>query len=392
MILICLLYILTRTTYSLLSRHYGEQRYSCVYAAPNFFGCVYIYRVNWLQPFPLKKKVFLFWKFFCKNFNIDTSTMVFRRVSFYLRPFLPVILGLIFGLALSSVIGPFLDTDEQCAPAGKSVNLGQVVGGKEKKSSDENIDSVKNLDYGDSDDFEPRIRTQEKVETKASPKKVLRPRYASTELEIKEKLFVGVVTSRETVDTFGTAVNKTLAQFVPKIVFFMNTRGPELPAGLSVVIFSNEDSSLVPYHMLKYIQDHYKETFDWYFLVSDETYTRGEKLFDMVNHMSISRNVYIGAPIADQNGAYCSLDGGILISRVRKLLHLIQSENNKRISDIMSCKIVFNTNKNLLNFQNVKFNCCCCKYVTSSQDKINGLTFAFYKISNVKSIQISDFS
>lgn len=249
------------------------------------------------------------------------TKMVFRKAVCVVKPFMPLVGGLIVGLILSGIINPFLDTSNCSGSSDKLIESSKHSSKRESLNENKVINVNKNFDYGESDDFEPRIKTQEKTEVKNTAyKKILRPRYASTELGIREKLFVGVVTSRETIDTYGTAVNKTLAHYVPKIVFFMNSRGPELPPGLSVVIFSNEDSGLVPYHMFKYLQDHYSESYDWYYLVSDRTYTRGQKLFDMVTHMSITHDVYMGVPVSDQNGgAFCSLDGGILISQVNEL-------------------------------------------------------------------------
>lgn len=54
-----------------------------------------------------------------------------------------------------------------------------------------------------------------------SPKKVVktvnRPRYYSTELGIREKLFVGILTSFEDLDTIGVSYNVTLNQHVNKV-------------------------------------------------------------------------------------------------------------------------------------------------------------------------------
>ena len=88
--------------------------------------------------------------------------------------------------------------------------------------------AVKTFDYGNADDYDPIIKVhpkQEQTPNGGKTKKILRPRYASTELGIKEKLFIGVLTSRDTIDSLGVAVNKTLTHYVPKLVFFMDTRG-----------------------------------------------------------------------------------------------------------------------------------------------------------------------
>ena len=81
-----------------------------------------------------------------------------------------------------------------------------------------------NFDYGNGVDYEPIIRTQKDQQPngqsqQGASKKILRPRYASTELGIKEKLFIGVLTLRDTIDSLGVAINKTLTHYVPKLVF-----------------------------------------------------------------------------------------------------------------------------------------------------------------------------
>ena len=149
---------------------------------------------------------------------------------------------------------------------------------------------MKTFDYGNADDYDPIIKVHPKQEQNwngGKTKKILRPRYASTELGIKEKLFIGVLTSRDTIDSLGVAINKTLTHYVPKLVFFMDTRGPSLPSGMAVVSFSDEKPYLRPFHMLKYLAAHYAQAYDYYMFIPDTTYVRGEKLLDMLSYISI---------------------------------------------------------------------------------------------------------
>ncbi len=150
---------------------------------------------------------------------------------------------------------------------------------------------MKEFDYGNGDDYEPSIKVLPKQDSNSQAaqgnNKILRPRYASTELGTKEKLFVGVLTSRDTIDSLGVAINKTLTHYVPKLVFFMDTRGPSLPGGMAVVSFSDEKPNLRPFHMLKYLAAHYAHVYDYYMFLPDTTYVRGEKVLDLVSHISI---------------------------------------------------------------------------------------------------------
>ena len=237
-----------------------------------------------------------------------------NRILFIIKPVVPVLLGFVIGIFLSFAIAPLLANKGSygsCSSSQTKLNSGL-------KSNE----LLKSFDYGNSEDFEPRIKgvvidKNTQVDSKkADFKKPVRPRYAATELGMKEKLFVGIVSSLETIDTLGVAVNRTIAAHVPKLVFFMNNRGNELPSGLAVVIFTHEEQYRVPFQMFNYIKDHYISTYDWYYFASDSTYTRGENLLNIVNHMSIIHNVYM----CSTNGEnYCSLDGGILLSQVKNM-------------------------------------------------------------------------
>jgi hypothetical protein len=41
--------------------------------------------------------------------------------------------------------------------------------------------------------------------------------------------------------------------------------------------------------ILQYLAEHYLDNYDWFYVVPDRTYVRGEKLFDLVSHISISQ-------------------------------------------------------------------------------------------------------
>ena len=226
-----------------------------------------------------------------------------------------MIIGLCLGIALSLICAPFME--ESCdLDSGSNLNPGRSGNVASRKTNSLN-DKASNFDYGNAEDFEPKLRLNERAKTPyKTHRKLLRPRYISTELSIREKLFVGVLTSRRTVDTLGVAVNRTLTHYVPKLVFFMDNRGPTLPQGMSVVSFSDERPNLKPFHMFKYIKDHYLKAYDWYLILPDNTYTRGEKIFDMISHMSISQELHLGKPEVNAQNTYCGLGAGIIISQV----------------------------------------------------------------------------
>jgi len=87
-----------------------------------------------------------------------------------------------------------------------------------------------------------------KVDLEANKKKVVRSRYISTELGIRERLVSAIITERESVNTLAIAVNKTLAHHLQKLLFFFGATehpfrgGNRQPAGMNIVVHSEEES------------------------------------------------------------------------------------------------------------------------------------------------------
>jgi chondroitin polymerizing factor len=67
----------------------------------------------------------------------------------------------------------------------------------------------------DYSDYEPRINLAGKPQSaKKEPQALIRPRYFSTELGIKEKCFVAILSSLKQIPTLGLAINKTIAHHI----------------------------------------------------------------------------------------------------------------------------------------------------------------------------------
>ncbi|KAH8040724.1 hypothetical protein HPB51_012039 [Rhipicephalus microplus] len=116
-------------------------------------------------------------------------------------------IGICFGIVLSLTAVPFMGCQRRKSPpsAKDGFSLWQSA-------------------PVDDEDFEPVLRLEGRSKTSQanSPEKVAlkRPRFYSTELEIREKLLVVVLTSPETVETFGAAVNRTLSRHPNKLIFY----------------------------------------------------------------------------------------------------------------------------------------------------------------------------
>ncbi|KAH8367529.1 hypothetical protein KR200_008803 [Drosophila serrata] len=203
-------------------------------------------------------------------------------------------------------------------------------------------------------DFEPHLNLINKpLEAKKPVKNVIRPRYYSSELGIREKIFIGVMTAQEHINTFATAFNRTTAHLVNKIKFFIYADSVKTNYKLkNIVGFTDTQESRRPFHVIKYIADNYLDEYDYFLLVPDNVYVDARKLTKLLYHMSITFDLYMGGArvgltarsnepaggeetdpdleqdqdqdqmppgISDRN--YCSLEAGILLSSsvIRKM-------------------------------------------------------------------------
>ncbi|KFQ65982.1 Chondroitin sulfate synthase 2, partial [Phaethon lepturus] len=167
-----------------------------------------------------------------------------------------------------------------------------------------------------------------------------RTRYISTELGMRQRLFVGVLTSKSTLNTLGVAVNRTLAHRLERLVYFTGTRGRKVPHGMTVVTHSDERPIWNMYQTIRYLLDHYVNDFDWFFLVQDDTYTEAHRISRLVAHLSIDTHLYLGRPEefigGDTEGRYCYGGFGYLLSR--SLLLLLQQHLESCRNDILSAR------------------------------------------------------
>ena len=242
--------------------------------------------------------------------------MIVRKLRLFSSSTMPIIIGLCLGVALSLIIAPFLE--ENCGNEAVRSESKHIIRGRKTNA----VDEEQSFDYGNEDAFTPILRKSEIAKedsgiSKQHNKKLLRARYASTELGIREKILVSVVTSPDTIDSLGVSINRTMAHYVTKTMFFMASRPAVLPNEMSVVSFASSDNMKI-YHMLKYINNHYAQNYDYFFFMPDNTYVRGQQLMDIVLRTSVAQSVHLGVPYVDgQKQEYCSLKSGILLSNVR---------------------------------------------------------------------------
>lgn len=205
-------------------------------------------------------------------------------------------LGIVIGLYISSFVSTTLDISCDTTESNIKVN---------SRFAQEIINSSINR-------LASRILPEKpKGETKS---KFVRPRYYSTELGIREKLFVGIFTSEDKVNTQAVHINKTIGHIVDKIKFFI-TAQYKLKTKFNLtglVGFTDARSKYRPFQVIKYVADTFLQDYDYYFFANDYTFINIHRLKDVVDKISVSMDVYLGTRVPDSS--YCNLDAGIVIS------------------------------------------------------------------------------
>ncbi|RUS82928.1 hypothetical protein EGW08_009312, partial [Elysia chlorotica] len=256
------------------------------------------------------------------------------------RSLLPVLVGLCLGMTVSMMYAPFSEDSCETYLANqdpqKMVNLRNTKSVADPPSQD------------DQSIFEPRLLVPRsvggggpgenaaapganiannnnnnaapappaKVEPKAAGGKFFRPKFAATELGIRQKLFVAVLSSRDTLNTLAVAVNRTLAHYVTKTVYFIDQKSASVPTGMVIVNFADGYNHLLPVNVFKYVIKKYGRGYDYYLFITDRAYVRAERVHELVSHISVSRHVHMGAPKGvEANKPYCTLEGGIILSQ-----------------------------------------------------------------------------
>ncbi|XP_060949658.1 chondroitin sulfate glucuronyltransferase [Limanda limanda] len=247
------------------------------------------------------------------------------------RPALPLLLGLSLGCSLSLLMVSWTqgDTDESCRDELGNGRLFQGRGDGPGVSRDQ---------AGD-EDIQPRIVPYHKDPNKPH-KKVLRTRYIHTELGIRERLLVGVLTSRATLNTLAVAVNRTVAHHFHRTFFFTGLRSPKVPHGMTVVAHGDDRPVWLMYETVRHLHLHYGSDYDWFLLAQDDTYLQADRLSELVGHLTAGQDLYMGRAEefigGEEKARYCHGGYGYLLSR--SLLARLQPHLDTCRNDILSVR------------------------------------------------------
>nr|CAB3230711.1 chondroitin sulfate glucuronyltransferase-like [Phallusia mammillata] len=267
-----------------------------------------------------------------------------------IRPFLPVIIGISLGFSMSIVRMPI--SHEDCVHLSKDNvdrKLNSISRSKESMNDPNNPNAPfetmskeeafryrKDRDfappvYDTLEDFEPRIITDPALLPKVdfqpgSNKKIVRPRFISTELGIREKLVSSIITSRNTFETLGVALNKTFSHHMKKVIYFdglmkSHSNLPPSASGITLVLHPNANPVHILYQTLSYLNSKFGEEYDWFYITTDQSYSEGDRINEIVDHISINRRLYLGNPMQYEDEiagtvTYCNMNSGFIISRL----------------------------------------------------------------------------
>lgn len=167
-----------------------------------------------------------------------------------------------------------------------------------------------------------------------------RTRYIHTELGIRERLLVGVLTSRATLNTLAVAVNRTVAHHFHRTFFFTGLRSPKVPHGMTVVAHGDDRPVWLMYETVRHLHEHYGSDYDWFLLAQDDTYMQADRLCELVGHLSAGQDLYMGRAEefigGEEKARYCHGGYGYLLSR--SLLARLQPHLDTCRNDILSVR------------------------------------------------------
>nr|XP_023695748.1 chondroitin sulfate synthase 2 [Paramormyrops kingsleyae] len=255
----------------------------------------------------------------------------------FLRPIGPVVIGISLGFTLSLLSVTWVD--DPCDADGRSAGELSLDGGAKqrgaRKPSSISTGSLENADA--EEDFEPRIVPYKPLQ-QTPAKKIIRAKYISTELGIRERLFVGVLTSKNTINTLGVAMNRTIRNHLDAVIFFTGMRNRKLPPGMTVVAHGDDRLIWNMFQTVKYVLDRYVGEYDWFYFIQDDTYLEADRIKQLVEHLSMAESLYMGKPEefagGETGGRYCYGGFGYLLSRslLLRLKPLLETCRNDILS------------------------------------------------------------
>ncbi|PAV81849.1 hypothetical protein WR25_01417 [Diploscapter pachys] len=153
----------------------------------------------------------------------------------------------------------------------------------------------------------------------ATPK-VIRTRFAATELGTREKLMVAVLAE----SSLAVTTNTTLGRHFPNLQMFADSSRIDGDLATLTNLISYKLNGQKPHALIlsSLFNLTVHESYDWMLLMTDSAYINPFAIWRYVNSVNWNNPVLIGLPASDGSGR-CRLDTGILISNpaLQTLIH-----------------------------------------------------------------------
>jgi hypothetical protein len=245
-------------------------------------------------------------------------SLIFHRTRLKSRYILSILVGLTLGFALSLACLPLMSICEGSIPFlpeslnphvnNESLSLRnkfdpfRILNRQARSVADVTL-----VDYG-SKDYEPKIHPLQQAPNFKSntinktiitsthttdAAKLTRPRYIADELGIREKVLVAVLTETNRLNTFALFLNQTLQQYIDRSLFFIDDDVQDFPKGMQVIAIHDKRTYLKPFYVLKYLAEKMIKSYDWFFLVPDNTFIRGFKVNE-IKEFLFKKKFFIG--------------------------------------------------------------------------------------------------
>ena len=165
------------------------------------------------------------------------------------------------------------------------------------------------------------LETYSDTHATGAAKKPVRPRFVSTELGIREKIYFAILTTTETLETRANAINTTINSHSLKLAYFLidaKMHSSPVQSHLPLVAFDGNktDTDALWFRSFKYVGDKYLNTFDWFFFVPDSVYVSASNIVNFVERISVAGNHLIGKPKEKHGASACDPNVGVLMSHV----------------------------------------------------------------------------
>ena len=250
--------------------------------------------------------------------HITGKGKMLKRFLAYSKVAIPLLLGICIGIALSFIILPFIEERTCEWDSSYAFTLKRHTKAV-KNNGDRFFDGI-DLNSFRGAEFDPLV-IESKQSGAHSVKKPVRQRFAHSEIDMKEPIFVGYLSSPDQLKNRLVALNKTLVNYATPntlaVKFFINASKKQVDQSTtstasSIVALNLLDVNLLPLISLKHMANQYGRRYKYFMLTPDTVYTK-KSLTDGISSLKDEEPCFC---FASDDETDCDYSTGLLISNV----------------------------------------------------------------------------